>query len=119
MGSCMSRFRADQVCVFDCLFADDIIPGTHTEAECTRMGGEPQRGSGKSGTSVLIDLLYKSAVCAIGALPATVFLDQSFWRTQALTNARTAHEDVAARGVRLAATAALHYAADMCDVRSA
>ena len=32
----------DAVCVYDCQFADDLIPGTYTDKECEEMGGEPQ-----------------------------------------------------------------------------
>ena len=109
----------DNVCVYDCQFADDLIPGTYTENECEEMGGEPQLGSGKSTKDLITDLVYKSLICAVCSLPATVFLDQAFWRTQKLTNAHLARQGEPTQTQRLAVSAVVRYLVDINDLKSA
>ena len=109
----------DNVCVYDCQFADDIIPGTYTEKECEEMGGAPQYGSGKSSRALIIDLVYKSLVTAVCSLPATVFLDQAFWRCQRLTNAHLAAQGPASAECKLMVSAAMRYILHMNDLTKA
>ena len=109
----------DQVCVFDCRFADGLVPGTFTDKECEEMGGAPQYGSGKSAAQLAADLVYKSLVCALCSLPATALLDQAFRRTQRLTNARLAKRGSGTAEVTLMVGAAIRHALQLNDLRSA
>ena len=109
----------DDVCVYDCQFADDLIPGTYTDHECKDMGGEPQYGSGKSTSELVADLVYKSLICAVCATPATIFLDQAFWRTQRVTNAHLSRQGKPTAEQRLVVSAVVSFLVDINDLKSA